>query len=270
MLWKNFKGNLFRFIGPNVYRGIHAGYFFIRLIYALCSSRFGEKFFGRDLIAFADRLKPGDQVLDIGAFLGASTVLFGKAVGRKGLVIAFEPIHARLLKVILKPFCLKQISVKNIALAAKNGNTELVIPLYNGIPLYSQSGFMESYIGDHIGKEYTFQKFTTSLIRLDDFLLQRGIAPESLTAIKIDVEGAEMAVFEGAEDFFRRFKGMLLCEFWYNQNPPLGWIWLQERGYSCSHLRKDNVWVLVNTPEALAAISRGETYGNFFWEKLNK
>jgi FkbM family methyltransferase len=272
MTWKRLKGRLFLIAGPNAYRAIHALYFFLRMVFALLASgfgmpRFGDRFFGRDLNAFAARLKPGDQVLDIGAFLGGSTVLFARAVRVTGKVTAFEPVHHRLLRRILRPFRLRQVTMEPLALAAENGSTELVIPIHNGVPLYSQSGFSESYTALSAGSGYTFLKFPTALMRLDDYLAAKGIRPESLAAVKIDVEGSEMGVFAGGEDFFRRFRGFLMCEFWFDRMPPLGWEWLRARGYSCRYLDRQGRWVAADTAEELAAICRGETYGNFFWEK---
>lgn len=294
MTWKRLKGRLFRIAGPNAYRALHALYFFLRMVLAVLSLRSGsvvsaarppagpppspgtlaDRFFGRDLMAFAARLKPGDRVLDIGAFLGGSTVLFGRAVRVTGKVIAFEPVHHRLLRLILRPFRLRQVAVEPLALAAENGTTELVIPIHNGVPLYSQSGFSESYAAlgsgsaaGSAGSEYVFQKLPTALMRLDDYLARAGIEPESLAAVKIDVEGSEMGVFAGGEDFFRRFRGFLMCEFWFDAMPPKGWSWLRERGYSCRYLNRQGLWVAADTAEELTAICRGETYGNFFWER---
>lgn len=267
MAWKRLKGRLFHITGPNAYRALHAVYFFVRMVYALRSQQFGAHFFGRDLLTFTEKLKPGDRVLDIGAFLGASTVLFGKAVGKKGQVVAFEPVHSHFLRRVLSPFGLSQVSLAPVALAAENGMTEFLIPIHNGVPLYSQSGFTESYSTQSQGPDYTFLKLPTTLIRLDDFLLQKGWTPESIAAVKIDVEGSEMSVFAGGEDFFRRFKGFLMCEFWFNQVPPEGWTWLQMQGYHCRYLSRNGSWMEANTEKEMVMICQGETYGNFFWEK---
>jgi hypothetical protein len=88
-----------------------------------------------------------------------------------------------------------------------------------------------------------------------------------VSAVKIDVEGSEMALFAGGEDFFRRFRGPLLCEFWLDTMPPPGWAWLRERGYSCRYLDRRGDWRPVDTPEALAEACGGETYVNLFLER---
>ncbi|GEM_PF-3053018 len=271
---RSLKKLLFRASGPGLYRLLHAGYFYLRLMRALRSERYARKFFGEDVLAFAAALKPGSLVLDIGAFLGGSTSLFARAVGPKGRVIAFEPVHHKTAARMLRALGFGQASVEPMALAKENGNTELVIPIHQGVPLYSQAGFAESYPeAMRPGSGYAFERLPTRLMRLDDYLAGASLAPEAVDAVKIDVEGSEMNLFAGGGEFFRRFRGPILCEFWFTVMPPPGWTWLRERGYSCRYLdRKGNKsgqgnWVEADTPEQLAALCQGETYGNFFLER---
>lgn len=262
------KRRLFRLTGPAAYRLLHAAWFRLRLSRALASRAYARRFFGDDLLAFAARIRPGDIVLDIGAFLGGSTALFSRAVGRSGTVIAFEPVHHRWLLRLLRSLRMPQAGVRALALAAANGDAELVIPIREGVPLYSQAGFSQSYAeAARPGSGYAFERLPTDLMRLDDFLAREGMRPETVAAVKIDVEGSELSVFGGGEGFFRDFRGILLCEFWFRAMPPPGWAWLRERGYSCRYLDRKGTWVQADTPEALSAACRGETYGNFFWEK---
>ncbi|MDB5105705.1 MAG: hypothetical protein JWP91_3394 [Fibrobacteres bacterium] len=265
---RSLKRVLFRLSGPGLYRLLHAAWFYLRLMRALRSGRYAREFFGGDVLAFAEALRPGFLVLDIGAFLGGSTALFARAVGRSGRVIAFEPVHHGMLGRMLRALRLKQTRVEPLALAGENGDTELVIPIRGGVPLYSQAGFAESYpAAQEPGSGYTFQRLPTRLMRLDDYLAGASLSPESVSAVKIDVEGSEMALFAGGEDFFTRFRGPVLCEFWFTVMPPPGWAWMRERGYSCRYLDRKGRWVAADTPEELAAVCRGETYGNFFLER---
>jgi FkbM family methyltransferase len=262
------KGGLFRAAGPGCYRLLHAAWFRLRLLRALRSRRYARAFFGADVLAFADALRPGSLVLDIGAFLGGSTALFARAVGRSGRVIAFEPVHHRALGKTLRALGLKQARVEAAALSKDNGETELVIPIRDGVPLYSQAGFADSYAAAQAqGSGYAFERLPTRLLRLDDFLARESLAPDAVGAVKIDVEGSEMNLFAGGEDFFRRFRGPILCEFWFNAMPPPGWSWLRERGYSCRYLDRKGAWIGTDTPEALAEAARGETYGNFLLQR---
>jgi FkbM family methyltransferase len=262
------KSLLFRLSGPGNYRLMHSVWFHLRLLRAMRSRRYARKFFGADVLAFAGLLKPGGLVLDIGAFLGGSTVLFARAVGRKGRVVAFEPVHHRPLSRMLRALRIRQSRVESIALARENGNAELVIPIHRGVPLYSQAGFAASYSGAlKPGSGYAFLRLPTRLMRLDDFLARSALLPEDVSAVKIDVEGSEMGLFAGGEDFFRRFRGPLLCEFWFTVMPPPGWAWLRERGYSCRYLDRKGGWVAVDTADTLETACRGETYGNFLLER---
>jgi FkbM family methyltransferase len=268
---QSLKRRLFRVSGPGLYRALHALWFYLRLLRAFRSQRYAASFFGLDVLAFAGKLRPGYLVLDIGAFLGGSTALFARAVGRNGRVIAFEPVHHRILKRMTGALRLRQARIEPLALARENGETELVIPIHHGVPLYSQAGFAESYPdAARPGSGYSFQRLPTRLMRLDDFLARESIPPESVSAVKIDVEGSEMGLFAGGEDFFRRFRGPVLCEFWFTVMPPPGWTWLRERGYSCRYLDRKGRWVAADTPEELERACRGETYGNFFLERPSR
>jgi hypothetical protein len=115
------------------------------------------------------------------------------------------------------------------------------------------------------GGEYSFQSSQVRTARLDDILASEGIAPGSVAAVKIDVEGAELAVLEGGIRFFREFTGPVVCEFWFSPLPPKGWTWLREHGYACRKLdHAGRGFQDALTREDLESLARGETYGNFW------
>jgi FkbM family methyltransferase len=267
MPWNGLKKRLFRAVGPGGYRALHAAWFRLRLMRALRSRRYAESFFGNDLLAFAAKLHKGGTVLDIGAFLGGSTALFARAVGPSGRVAAFEPVHHRRLSQVTRMLRLRQVTVEASALTDRNGDSELMVPIRDGVPLYSQAAFAESHAAAAAQSGYAFERSPTRLERLDDYLARAGIEPESVAAVKIDVEGSEMKLFAGGEDFFRRFRGPILCEFWFDVMPPPGWSWLRERGYRCRYLDRKGLWSNADDAGSLGELCRGETYGNFFLEK---
>jgi FkbM family methyltransferase len=257
------KRLLFRLTGPDAYARLHAWRFRRRLGRALASPRAAETFFGADLLAFADLIRAGQTVLDIGAFLGGSTALFARAVGPSGQVYAFEPVHARALSALVRAGTLPA-QVENLALSDDEGPVDLVIPVRRGVPLYSQAGFAEGYAAAaRPGSGYAFAKAPARRARLDDWLQAKGIAPEGIGAVKIDVEGSEAALFRGGDAFFSRFTGPVLCEFWFGTLPPPGWRWLRERGYHCRYLGKDGAWRPADTEAEFAEAAGGGTYGNF-------
>lgn len=261
------KRLLFGLAGPGLYSRLHAWRFRRRLDRALASDAAAEPFFGKDLLAFAGMIRPGQTVLDIGAFLGGSTALFARAVGPGGRVIAFEPVHHRALS-DLAAARHWPARVEPAALSAQNGPAELVVPVRRGVPLYSQAGFADSYAAAAApGSGYAFLRLPALRQRLDDWLAGAGLAPERVGAVKIDVEGSELGVLSGGEGFFGRFAGPLLCEFWFDALPPPGWAWLRERGYHCRYLGRDGAWLPADTPAQLAEAARGETYRNFLWNR---
>lgn len=261
------KRLLFGLAGPGLYARLHAWRFRHRLDRALASPASAEGFFGSDLLAFADLLSPGQTILDIGAFLGGSTALFSRAVGPAGRVIAFEPVHHRALAALARARHW-HARVEALALSESTGPAELVIPVRHGVPLYSQAGFADSYTAAAApGSGYAFQRMPTRRIRLDAWLEHASLTTESIGAVKIDVEGSELGVFRGGENFFRTFSGPLLCEFWFDTLPPPGWAWLRDRGYHCRYLARDKAWRTADTAEEWIEAARGETYGNFLLQR---
>jgi FkbM family methyltransferase len=264
---RTLKRGLFRLLGDRGYRLLHGAWFLARLLAALALPPLRPGFFGRDMLALAARLKPGDTVLDVGAYLGGTAVLFALRVGPAGRIIAFEPVHHAFLSLLVRALRLP-VQVVPAALGAEGGRAELVVPVHEGVPVYSQAGFAESYDTDALERRgaYRFRRLAARKDRLDDFLAREGLAPRSVAAVKIDVEGAERDVLEGGERFFRDFAGPLVCEFWFDAMPPEGWTWLRERGWSCRKLGPAG-WAGGDTRGDLEALARGETYGNFWWEK---
>lgn len=128
-------------------------------------------------------VEPGDTVFDVGANLGLHTLTFSRLAGR---VVAFEPNPG------LAPNLRKTI--------AALGNAELI-----EVCLSEADGVVEFHISnwDHmLGSmaDWSGQPAKTFSVpaRSIDSLLAEGLIP-SPQVLKVDVEGAEMLVFRGAE-----------------------------------------------------------------------
>jgi FkbM family methyltransferase len=134
-------------------------------------------------------LRPGMTVLDIGAHHGLYTLLAAKRVGRRGRVIAFEPSPRecrRLAKHVRLNRC-GNVEIEACALGKESGEADLFV--VEGFRNWGNS------LQPPDVPERT-SKVRVPVRRLDDLLAARGI--EQVDFIKLDAEGGELAVLQGA------------------------------------------------------------------------
>jgi FkbM family methyltransferase len=149
--------------------------------------------------AFKEAVRPGATVLDVGANLGAYTVLFARWVGSRGRVIAFEPApasRAGLARQLELNEAAGQVIVRPEAVSAATGTG-----LFHADGMQGSNRLLPRRAGGAgIGVA------TTSL---DEFCAREGLDPD---VIKIDVEGAELDALRGARHTIAR-RGAALALF---------------------------------------------------------
>jgi FkbM family methyltransferase len=136
--------------------------------------------------AFRAAVTSGDTVLDVGANIGAYTLLFAQWVGRAGRVVAFEPTPAAVagLRHQLRLNGLAdRVDVVESAVADVVGTASFAADRVSG----SNALIAAGRAGDHA--------ITVRTTSLDAFCEAHGLRPQ---VIKIDVEGTEMEVLRGA------------------------------------------------------------------------
>lgn len=137
-------------------------------------------------------LRPGDLYIDAGANIGLFTLIASHRVGRTGKVFAFEPI-ASTFKCLLQNISLNRftnISAHQLALSDEIGQAEMTVSL---------DGFDgRNSLATPTGGE-KFSKETVALSTLDYFVADNQLTGK-ITMIKIDVEGWENHVLEGAKN----------------------------------------------------------------------
>ena len=141
--------------------------------------------------AFRDAVGAGTTVLDVGANVGAYSVLLGQWVGREGRVFAFEPAAAAFEGLLSHVDLNGQRDVVRAIPAAvgdRDGNGRLAIAKTAG----------ESRLA---GSADEGPSVDVPLVTIDTFSRREAIAP---AFIKIDVEGAELAALRGARETIRR------------------------------------------------------------------
>ena len=153
-----------------------------------------------------ENVKQGDIVLDVGAWIGPYTLLFSAL---KAITCAFEPEpEARhLLVENIKQNRLENIVVSDLAMGDYVG----IAKLYQR---YYWSDTMSSIVSHaDAGGAYTEVNMTT----IDDYCEQNNLKP---ALIKIDVEGYEAAVMNGARKTIGKYKPVILLEFHPHLMPP--------------------------------------------------
>ncbi len=134
-------------------------------------------------------LRPGMIIFDIGAHHGLYSLIASQAVHPRGHVYSFEPSprECRLLERNLRLNLRENVSVHAKALGATRGHASLF--LVEGIEDGCNSlRFSRAPVNT--------RAVEVDVVSLDEFMQEKGIS--SVDFIKMDVEGAELSVLQGA------------------------------------------------------------------------
>jgi FkbM family methyltransferase len=173
--------------------------------------------------AFRNAVKPGDIVLEAGANVGAYTLLFGQWVGAAGRVFTFEPDPSA-FEGLERHLSINNLNEKVTAVAAAvtdgaDDHIRLVLGESSGI----------SRMASAVDGSGSRLKDVPAL-SIDAFCATHQLTPQ---VIKIDVEGAELAVLRGARATIA--SGGAALHLFVEMHPQL-WPAL---GYSAEDLRRE-------------------------------
>jgi FkbM family methyltransferase len=188
-----------------------------------------------DFHHFLSLLKPDSRVLDIGANIGIMTALLARRCP-KGMVHAIEPIPENFaaLQRIVRHFKFRNVELHQFALGEESGELKMVMPEVQNVRMQGLSHAVHESITEY--NEGTF--YTVPQHRLDDLT----DIVEGVNAIKIDVENFEYFVFKGGEEMLRKFKPIIYCELWENENRDRCFQLLRdELGYEIKVLKDGNL-----------------------------
>lgn len=144
---------------------------------------------------------PGGLAIDVGAHIGLFTVLMGRRVGLSGHVLSFEPtpsLGAVLSETVRLNGLTKTVEVRPEAVAGASGNTTL-----HASP--SPGSNRNSLISDST----CTQQLDIKTVSLDDVL---DGEMRRVDCIKIDAEGAELWILDGAMAAIRAARPALTIE----------------------------------------------------------
>jgi FkbM family methyltransferase len=146
---------------------------------------------------FEQILRPGDIAADIGANIGAHTLRFAQLVGPKGRIFAFEP-----QRVVFQLLCANMALNEQFNVHAVNGAAGrraglIRVPTHD----FSAAGNFGGQsllraVGDELAP-------VTPLDQLD---------MPALRLLKVDVEGMEVNVLEGAQKHIARYRPFMYVE----------------------------------------------------------
>ncbi|WP_203323184.1 FkbM family methyltransferase [Pseudoxanthomonas beigongshangi] len=154
----------------------------------------GNAFYEEEmLLSLAALLAPGDLVVDAGANIGNHSIFFAKCVGCR--VLAFEPIE--------ETFNLLQ---KNIAL---NEVQHLVSPRKSGLGRASAKARVASFDPTNIGGTSLAlgSDGEIDVVSIDELNLE-----EKVSLLKVDVEGMDLDVLQGARKTLLKDRPWVVCE----------------------------------------------------------
>jgi FkbM family methyltransferase len=157
---------------------------------------------------FLSAIRPGDVVYDVGANIGLYTVPAAIRAGEGGLVHAFEPVPLwrERLRANARLNRLDNVITHDVGLADRAGEFELVMKDTQGSGMGSISPSYRAEVDPARRKVLAVQ-----LVRGEDYAIEHGLGAPNV--VKIDVEGAELAVIDGLAGLLGRDDcRFVLCE----------------------------------------------------------
>ena len=200
-------------------------------------------------------LRPGDIACDIGANKGSFIPWLSRWCG-SGRVVAFEPQpeFARRLAEACRATGLDNVTVEAKAVYSHSGRQELFVP----------AGHSPGASLTHKAAEArSFTTLSVPVVALDDYFA----AGERIALLKIDVEGAELGVFKGAERILRQHAPLLVfeCENRHLAPGNVGDVfsYLAGLGYEGSFICRNQVLPISRFDAAVHQRQDGE----WFWKR---
>lgn len=154
-------------------------------------------------------VKPGDTVLDVGAALGMYTVPLSYLTGPTGRVDSFDPQprNFHVVRFLRGLTGARRGVIRRVAMGPSAGESSIAVPLIFGLPIFGHG-----HIADGVREKspHRVRHTPTPVDTIDAWVEREGL--ERIAFIKVDVEGFEPSVLEGAERVVERDRPSLLLE----------------------------------------------------------
>jgi FkbM family methyltransferase len=187
-----------------------------------------RKWYAQDMAFYSRFVRPGATVIDVGANLGFVTTMLASLVGPTGRVLSFEPSDATYTK-LLKTIAVNemtQVVAYNNGLGATRETVDLIA--------VSRSSGNNTLVP--ASKLTTTQHETVNIVPLDDV---EAMQDNIVSLLKIDTEGYEFHVLQGATQMITRDKPVIYTELGggdsYAHTTSSAISLLKQLGYDTSH-----------------------------------
>ena len=226
--------------------------------------------FDAELLLLEFFLNKNSVFFDIGTNKGEYAYYAEKLINPKNIYL-FEP-EKKLNKQLRAIF--SNCQVFDLALSDSKGNHQFKIPLINGVADNCLSSLEVGNKEDNETKAIIYEVKTDSL---DNFTKEKNIHPD---LIKIDVEGHELSVLKGAENFISKHHTTLIIEIEQRHHKDINiesvFESFKQKGYNCYYYSKkqsqlfpyENKTHLTNTKEYFGKIDYINNY--IFIHESNK
>ena len=164
--------------------------------------RFALGNFERHVVnAIRAEMVPGGVAYDVGAYVGYLTMVMSRCAGPDGTVVAFEasPRVLPALKANLAADEFANTEIVDRAVSDQSGTLSFEMYPYSTIGRISRDGTADDAVTVEV-----------QAITLDEYVYELGNPPPNL--IKIDVNGAELQVLQGADRLLREQAPKVLVE----------------------------------------------------------
>jgi FkbM family methyltransferase len=207
-----------------------------------------------ELSIIRDHIRPGDTVCDVGAHKGNYTYWLSRWVGNSGCVLAFEP-QPSLAAYLREAAPSHNVVIEEKALWSETGALDLLVPRLNSPGA--------SLVAAAAGRNGT--RLQVPVVALDDYVTHG----KRVSLLKIDAEGAELAIFRGARRVLDESRPLLVfeCENRHLQDGSVEdvFAFLAQAGYEGYFFAPDGVRPL----SAFNAAIHQSQSGPRFWDKAD-
>ena len=187
-----------------------------------------------DFVVFNSLIKGDGLILDIGANIGIMS--YHLAISHpQSTILSIEPIPScfHTIQRIKNRYSLHNINLLQTALGNTEGHIRMNIPIIGNA---KQQGL--SHIADIPQWQHEDGEILECPITTVDSLIDQFADKLPLVAIKMDVENYESHVIAGALHTLKRYKPIVYCELWDNDNRYESIQLMESIGYTtmvCQH-----------------------------------